>query len=300
VAEAIKRASIDTADMSEGGGNLFGSAAPVRARITGGRFTKEAPNENYTSEGNPIFGVADYELLGLKQEEGETAEEFHARTHPNQSYACGPQSGDNFTISEDGQYLIPNNDESKLVKTSKFGIYAAALKNEKVPASILSAFGWDLITGLVGDFKRVADPARDFADSGRANARKSKYPPSTLVLVKLVSLPGQAASAATTTTAAPAAQGGTSPAAQTAAATSGEDFDLEVYGYLEPVLKAAGAPIQKSQLTLKVSKAAMDQGTRRTAIAQRATSDDFLKKMVDAGVVVYDPTVKPQVVSLAA
>jgi hypothetical protein len=214
VAEAIKRASIDTADMSEGGGNLFGSAAPVRARITGGRFTKEAPNENYTSEGNPIFGVADYELLGLKQEEGETAEEFHARTHPNQSYACGPQSGDNFTISEDGQYLIPNNDESKLVKTSKFGIYAAALKNEKVPASILSAFGWDLITGLVGDFKRVADPARDFADSGRANARKSKYPPSTLVLVKLVSLPGQAASAATTTTAAPAAQGGTSPAAQ--------------------------------------------------------------------------------------
>src|SRR4051794_18434740 len=106
MSEAVKRASFATEDMKEGGGNLWGSAGPVRGTILGGVFTKEAP-EGYNFEGNPIFGKVNFLLAGDGPAEERTVDS---------SFALGAQSGDNFTISPDGQYLIPVTEDAAIVK----------------------------------------------------------------------------------------------------------------------------------------------------------------------------------------
>lgn len=283
-----KRASFAVEDMKVGGGNLWGSAGPVRAKIIAGRFTKEAP-DNYAATGNPIFGVVDFHLAAVTREEGQSDEDYEAARRVNQSYSLGAQAGDNFTISEDGDYLIPTSDDAQIVKDSKFGIFAAALQGEGVSKTVMQAFGFKKILNLDGDFKRIVDKARDFNDS---NKKASKFPPSTLCLVKLYSLAGEVAKGAatvakaTTTTATPVA-------------ASGGDLDDDTWQYLEAVLKAKGGTEQRGRLTLAVSKAAGDNPNRQ-ALARRASEESFISEMVKAGVITYAASEKGQPVSLAA
>src|SRR4051812_39768021 len=120
MADAQKRASFAVEDMKAGGGNLWGTAGPVRAKVTGGRFTKEGP-PNYTAEGNPIYAVVDFELKGDAPIE---------ERRVDQSFSLGGSAGDNFSISADGDYLIPTSDDAAVVKDSKFGTFASSLQNE--------------------------------------------------------------------------------------------------------------------------------------------------------------------------
>lgn len=274
-----KRASFAQEDMKAGGGNLWGTAGPVRARIIGGRFTKEAP-DNYQGEGNPIFGVVDFELAGDAPIEERKV---------NQSFSLGGSAGDNFAISPDGNYLVPTNDDAAVIKDSKFGTFASSLQNEGVSKAIMASFSFDQIVGLDGDFKRIADKERVFQN---ANKRQSKFPPSTLCLVKLYGIGTTAAvgkTAATGNTATPATTADAGPV----------DLDNETLPYLEAALKAAGGTLQRGRVTLAVSKQAM-KDPHRALYAGHAAKETYLASLVEAGIITYDTAAKGQPVSLAA
>lgn len=285
-----KYASMAAEDLKEGS-NLFDN---VNARIVGFKFSKEAP-DGYTVEGNPIFAWVDLLLDGEGPEDERKV---------NQSYSLGGQSGDNYTISDDGFGLIPAKgvETAPLRKDSKWGTFTSVAETSGIPKPVMQEgdMGAALI-GLYGHFKRVADKERNFGDDQRTKPgqqKKTKFPPSTLVCVKIHALPGQAAvkpatGAVNASAPAPAA----APSAPATSAPTGDDLDLQTAGYLETVLKSKGGSAQRSTLTLLISKAAMAEPNRQD-IARRATDENFLKSLTEAGIVSYDPASKPQTVSL--
>lgn len=279
-----KRASFATEDMSEGGGGLWGTDGPVAAKLLKGVFNQTPPSENYVAEGNPIFGHATFVIDGEGPEEERTVTD---------SWALGAAAGDNFDIGGDGDFLVPKIEGASIRKDCKFGTFASSLQNEGVPKTVLQSFAWSELTGLHGQFKRLVDKERNFTD--RPNQRKSKFPPSTLCLVKLLAMPGEkkAGPAVAKTTSAPA--GTTAPAAGTPA--GGADLDGAAWGYLETVLKEKGGSEQRGRLTLAVSKAAMKDANRQ-ALARRASEESFIGTLVDAGLVTYASTEKGQPVTL--
>lgn len=285
--EAVRKvASFDSGEMSEGT-NLFDN---VRAKIVAGtKFTKEPP-DNYQAEGNPIFAHVEFLIDGEGPEE---------ERRVSQSFSLGAKAGENFEISGDGQSLVPletnvdsdGNIISQLRKDSKFGTLMSSLKAEGVPATVLQSGSLKSLVNLDGQWKRVADKARTFA-TDRPNRKASKFPPSTLVLVKLYALPGQATATtgktSTTTAAAPVADG------------LSLDDATEIY-LLDVVSAAKDKKIQRANLLMAVSKAALAKGdSRRTEIAKRSMEEDFLVKVAGGGLITYDPAAKPQVVAIAA
>lgn len=271
---AQKFASFAIEDLKEGS-NLFDN---VDGPITDLKLTTEAP-DNYTVEGNPIFAVLSIELAGTTPVE---------ERRVSQSYSLGASAGDNFTISEDGYSLIPTNDDAAVRKDSKFGTLMQSFQNEGVPATILKSGVLSALIGLNAHWKRVADKERSFADD-KKQSKKSKFPPSTLVCTKVIALPG--VNTVPTTT-------GTTATATTAAASGPFDLDTATFDYLSKVLVNKGGKVQRSQLTLLLSQAAM-KDEHRQEIAKRGTDESFLVSLSEAGVIKYDPASKPQTVLAA-
>lgn len=271
-----KYASLAPEDLKEGS-NLFDN---VDATILKAVYTNEAP-DNYTAEGTPIFAVITLELKGDAPVEERTV---------SQSYSLGASAGANFTVSDDGHGLIPNEDGVSLRKDSKWGTFVAALSNEGLPKPILQSGDISKFVGLVGHFTRVADKERNFVNDSRK--AKSKFPPSTLVCTKIHSLPGAAKVAA------PAGKGTTAAAAPVA---NDGDFDQIVGGFLMTVLekkaKEGKSSVQRSTLGLLLSQAAAKE-ERRQDIARRGADEGFLATLVDAGMITYDASAKPQVVAI--
>ncbi len=301
-AVAVKRASFLPENLKEGGGNFFGANGPARATLIKGRFTKEAP-DGYTASGNPIFAVIDLKAANVVREEGQSDEDYEAATRVNQSYSCGAQSGDNFTISEDGDYLIPNTGDAQIVKDSKFGTLVMSFAAEKgIPREFLSDFAWSKFLGMDGDWKRVLDKARDFGE--QPGRQKPKFPPATLCLVKLHAISGKVNTAsAPTVKAGPLSAPATSGNPTAGETLTGEELDAAVWPYLERVLQAAkGHTEQRARLTLAVSKMVNADGPNinRAAIASRAASEAYIQTLVDAGMVTYGKDEKGQPVTLAS
>jgi hypothetical protein len=274
VAEARKFASFDPAEMKEGS-NLFDN---VRGTIKNIQLTKELP-DNYQAEGNPIFGNLTLVLNGEGPEEDRTV---------TQGYSLGASAGDNFEISEDGYSLYPTNDDATLRKDSKFGTLLSSLKNEGVPATVLASGTLKSLIGIDGQWKRVADKERSFG-ADRPGRKQSKFPPTTLVCVKLFAMPGQSAGSAS----APA-----TPAAPAASSADTGDLNTATTNYLLEVLAAAkDNKIQRANLTLALTKAALGKNDpRRTEIAKLGADETFLKGLVSEGLIKYDAAAKPQVV----
>jgi hypothetical protein len=265
------------------------------ARITGARFTKEAP-DNYTADGNPIFFVQEMYADFVKESQ-ETDEDYEARRHVSQSYSLGAKAGDEFTISPDGYGLIPSGDETAIRKGSNFDLLKCSYENEGVPESITAAGDASKLIDIYARFKRIETvkllgKERDF---GEDKKRKSKFPPQVLVCVKLLSLPGEKA--------AEKSNGAAVATASTA------DLDTLTGAYLVKALEGLkGKQAQRSQLILHVSKAAVGEGQKRAEIARRSQDEDFLKAAAETGIVAgnvlyqvtYDGTASPQTVSISA
>lgn len=287
-----KYASMAVEDMSEGGSGLFDN---VQAKITGFQFTKTPPTDSYTADGDPIFANVSMLIDGDGPED---------ERRVSQSYSLGATAGENFTISEDGFGLIPSNDQAAVVKTSKFGTLIASLQNEGLPVPVLQAGNFAKLIDLHGKWKRIADKDRGFS-SERAGKGGKKYPQTTLVCVKILALPGggvaTAKTAGPTTTAAGAATPAASTSAPAAASEPAGEFDLDqaTLDYLKQVLAKKGGKEQRSKLTLALSTVAV-KDVNRLAIARRGGEEAFLVEMAGLGQIGYDPTAKPQVVTLAA
>lgn len=274
----VKRASFAIEDMKEGSG-LWDNA---RATIIGGKFTKEPP-DNYQASGNPLFGVANFLLAGDAPEE---------ERRQSQSYSLGATAGDNFTISEDGDYLIPVSDDSAARKDSKFGTFAASLQSNGVSKTIMADFAWSKVIGLDGHWNRKDDKERGFADDNQRtrNPKREGRKPQTLVLTKLYALPREKAAGKTNGAVA------STPVA-TPAATEG-DLDTVTTGHIEAVLaKAKDKRVQRAQLIMLLSRSAVAD-LRRQQIALRGADEEFIKGLADLGIVTYDPADKHQYVGL--
>jgi hypothetical protein len=253
------------------------------AAIIGAQFTKEAP-DGYNAEGNPIFGVIKYLRRDIEGSDEE-------RTLV-QSYSLGAKAGDEFDISEDGFGLIPKDESiaSSIRKGSKFDLWKCTLEGEGVDKAITKSGDLSKVVGIDGHWRRVEDAkllgkAREFGDDKKS---KSKFPPQTLVMVKL--------HPAGATAAAPKAAASSSAPA----AAGASDLDGQTVGYLMDVLAGAkDNKVQRSQLVALLSKAAI-KAANRSDVARRGSDEGFLLEQVAAGVITYDPNAKPQMVALAA
>jgi hypothetical protein len=247
----------------------------VNAVITNVQFTTSAP-DNYAAEGNPIFANVSFLIDG----EGDEAERA-----VSQGYSLGATAGVGYDVSEDGYGLIAKSTDASLRKGSKWSTFVAALANEGFPKPILQAGDVSKIVGLHGSWKRIADKERSFQNDRKQSTKK--FPPSTLVCVKILGMPGAVSAAPTTTT----ATASTAPAA---------DFDLDTatFGYLAEVLAKKQGKVQRNQLTLLITQVAM-KDVNRLAIAARAVDETFLAAMSAMGMIRYDPAVKPQVILAA-
>lgn len=281
-----KPASFATKDMKEGS-NLFDN---VRAKLIGGLFTKEAP-DNYEAAGDPIFGVVKLLIDGDAPIEDRTV---------SQSYSLGGTAGSMFTIVPGGDYLIPISDDAAPRKDSKFGTLATSLQNEGVPETIMEAFQWSKLIGLDATWKRIADKERTFAEQKR-DARKSKFPASTLCVVKIHALPGEKGKpqlgptpVSTVPSAAPLPSG---TVTNGSGSVTPSDLDGDTWEILKTVLSNKGGTEQRGRLTLAVSKAAMERPDR-AMLAKRAAEESFLQTLVDAGLITYGAADKGQPVSL--
>lgn len=285
---ASKFASFATEDLHEGSG-LFDDCDLEIAKIL---LTKEPP-DNYQASGNPIFAIVTFNDLtdGLSPED----------RLKSQSYSLGAKAGDDFTIDASGAALIPSNDTAQVRKGTKFTTFTAALQSSGVPMPMLQSGDLAKLVGIKGRFKRIADPVRNFGDSEERNrGDKKKFPPSTLVLVKLISLPGEKTT--TTGNAAPAAAPSTSATAAGEAGAGGAtgDMDTDTFEFLQQaLLKAKDGKLQRSQVMLAVSKMAV-ASTNRGAYAKHAADEGYLGRMVDAGMITYAKDEKGQTISLAA
>lgn len=262
------------------------------AAIIAAQFSKEAP-DNYNASGNPIFGWVTY----LIDEAGDYKDKTEEERTLKQSYNLGAKAGDEFDISDDGFGLIPKVDGiASTRKGSKFDIWKCTLEGEGVPQTITEQGDLSKFVGMRGHWRRVEDEKltgkkRNFNDNRQT---QKKGPDETLVMVKLLALPGEKGKTATSS------KGASAPAS--APAGAGEfDLDTATTGYLMDVLASAkDNQVQRSQLIALLSKAAIKDTTNRSNIARRGQEEDFLKTLAESGVVIYDPAGKPQVVKLAA
>lgn len=250
------------------------------AVIAAAKFTKEAP-DGYQAEGNPIFAVIDLLQDGDGGESERTVQ---------QSYSLGGKAGDEFAISDDGYGLIPTGDEHAIRKGSKFDMFKCSLENVGVSEAITAAGTLEALIGIKAHWKRIDDAKllgkeREFVGGKKST---SKFPPQTLVATALVDSKGAGKATANKTTA--AVTPGTSD--------NTGDIDTLAGQFLLDVLGAAkDNKVQRAQVTLLVSKAAMKDG-RRTEIAKRASDETFLSSLAETGLIAYDPAAKPQVVTL--
>lgn len=271
---AQKYASMSAKDTRENS-TLFDN---IDATITNAQFTKEAP-DNYEAAGSPIFFVLT--LAGAGDEDRYA-----------QSYSLGAKAGDEFTISGDGFGLIPVDDTvTSIRKGSKFDTLKCSFENEGVPSTVFENGDMSKLIGLFAHYKRVNDPERNF--SGGSPRKESKFKPQTLICVKVLSLPGEAAPGK-------AIGNRVGTVDQITAKTAPEgDLDTVTGQYLLEVLGSAkDNKVQRSQLTLLLSKAAM-KDPRRQDIARRGSDEAFIATLVEAGIVNYDPAAKPQYVAAA-
>lgn len=261
--EKQKYASMNPDTFSEGTG-LFDD---VDGEIRNIQFTTELP-DNYTSEGaSPLFSNVTILLDG----DGPIAE----RT-VTQGYSLGAKSSENFTVSDDGYGLIPQTEHATVNKSTKWGTFVEALKKEGVSETILNAGDMSVVIGTRAHFNRIADRER----KGLKNQRTSKYPPTTLVVTKIHSLPG-------TTGATQSKSNGAVPVGAVAAGTLD---DKCASALLDILASKDGKPVQRAQLSLLARKVTI-KDPDSLDISKRIMDEDFLKTNLAWK---YDATAKGQ------
>lgn len=266
----------------------------VDARITDFQFTKVAP-PNYTTEGgDPIFAVITFLIDGDAPE---------AERSTSQSYSLGASAGSQFAISNDGHGLIPLTADSVVRKGSKFTTLTASFEEVGLNKTLLKTGDFGKLIGFYGHWMRKPDQPRTFVKDQLTSRkdRVSKFPPSTLVLTKILAMPGEVAAAAVPAKGKGNGKAAAAPAnAAVPGVTETGDLDSDTMEYLLLALKNAKGTLQRGQLTLAIGRAAGTTNPNRANYAKRAFDEGFLNNLAGMGIIVYEQTKTGQPISLPA
>lgn len=299
MSEQQKYVSFATEDLREQS-NLFDD---VDARIKAFAFTMTPPSDNYKTEdgGTPIFAVITFLIDGDAPEQERTV---------TQSYSLGSKSSTEFVISNDRYGLIPIEDANKPRAGCKFTTLTEQFQKVGITSTLLKNGNFGNLIGLYGHWKRIADVPRTFGDQDQLSKRKkSKFPPSTLILIRVIAMPGEAVAPAKAAKASKA--NGKVAAAPVAAApaedttpesdiTETGDDEYDTMEYLLAALRKANGTLQRGQITLAMGHAAGLKNPKRSVFAKKAFDEAYLLGLADQGVIRFEQAEKGQPVSLVA
>lgn len=245
----------------------------INATITDAKFTMY--DYNGKSENGPVPALG----IELELEDGTKHESY---------YSAGDAKY--WAPSQDGKQLVPTGDKTSLTKSCKLAIFLTALINAGFSVDKLRSGDISIIVGLKAHFQRVADKERK--GLVRTKEQEDRGQQSTLVVTKIIAMPGEAPKAA----AAPKAMVG-APAAATqsasAAPSASVDDDAVLALLFGEVLPANGGSIAKTRVSQAVFKIVTKDHplfAQRTAVTQRAMNDALLKAGAEAGMFAYDGT----------
>lgn len=238
----------------------------INAKITDAKFLMYDYNGKSERGASPALG------LELELEDGTKHESY---------YSAGDAKY--WAPSEDGKTLVPTGDKSSLTNSCKLVIFLTELVNAGFSEDKLASGDISVLIGLQAHFMRKADKER----KGLVRKEDSREQ-STLVVSKIIAMPGEKAPVAA---AKPVAGQPTGVAQQAAPAAA--DVDGETIEVLQAVLAAEGGSIAKNKVSQAVFKLLTKDHAhfaKRTAITQRAFNDAFLKQGVDMGLWAFDGT----------
>lgn len=229
-----------------------------------------------TDDGQPKLTLG----LQLQDEEGKEHEQY---------YSAG--DAEYFMPSDDGYVLWAIKDRQKVSDNTNAATFLNSVLACGFPQAILDT-GVDKLIGMKGHFKRAPQKQRSGLIRNTAQAGK-KREDTTLLLEKIISLPGQSApgkavagglgkaTATATKTATRAATPAPSPVAQGVAASSsngsGELTDEATLGLLT-ILEAAGGSIPKAKLSIAAFKQFTGNAQKATLV-KMVCSEEFLGTM---------------------
>jgi hypothetical protein len=239
----------------------------VNATITDAKFTMFDYNGKSDKGASPALG------LELELEDGVKHEQY---------YSAGDAKY--WAPGADGKTLVPTGDKTALSKSCKLAVFLSALMNAGFPVDKLRGGDISCLTGLKAHFTRVADKERKGLVRD-ANAQAQ----STLVITKIIAMPGEQPKQPTAKPVATGAPG--IGGASTSATTTSTVSDDDVTGLVLEIVTESGGSIAKNRISQAVFKK-IDKShslfSQRTGVTQRSIQDDFLKSGAEHGLWEFD------------
>jgi hypothetical protein len=178
--------------------------------------------------------------------------------------------------TEDGKGLQPVGDKSHLTNSCKLALFLAELVNAGFSEDKLATGDITVLVGLTAHFQRKADPQR----KGLVRKEGDNREQSTLVVTKILAMPGEAVKANKPTPKGAPTAASTGAGATTASTTTSADVDDDAIATLMEVVTEAGGSAPKNKLSQLVFKKIVNGHplfAKRSAITQRVFNDEFLK-----------------------
>lgn len=254
--------SFDPEDMIQGG--LINDVTAKIKKAEFGMFT-------YPNSTTEVLSA----LITLVTDEGEELEV--------QPYSIGTEASKKFVASKDGKGLDSVSGATQLPKGSNFAILTTALREAGVPKEMIQAGDLSLFVGLHAFWQRKLAPERPGVPKSQAQIEKEKKygPPSTLVPVKILAMPGEKGKARK-------ASGGKTSAAPAASASNAADdatkYVLSMLGEAKEGDDGVQRITRKMLNTRAYSKLA--QNPNKTEIIKLLADDGFVESLAEAGVAV--------------
>lgn len=276
-------------DLHEGGSGLWDN---VMGRITAIQFSTNPPPNYKQGDQAGIYAYVTFLLDGDAPVEERTVTEI---------FSCGG-IGAVYDIVNDGFSLKAKTEDARISKKCKFATFVASLLSEGVPANLIKTGDFRPIVGVHALWKRVVDKVvkeiREREGDTKTADGKKKFDPTLIVCGGKLTMPGEKGNSGS---------GQTAGAPATAASSEDFNLDAETSSRLIELLRSKGKPIQRTQLTVFMSTELTSNKAKdpvgydnRTPIAKRAGNVEFLKGLAEMGLIVYDPSVKNEPVSLPA
>lgn len=261
--------SLSPSTYKTGGGGLYDDVVLLVKNV---EYTNELPSENYTAPDgveNPLFVRLTLRIEGAEED-------------ITDNIYLGNAGSNNFEPSEDGKDLVPAGEGVQLSDKSKWAIFVGSAIAAGVPdvwSDNADSYDVNPLIGYKFHVKRLP------TNSGfKRQAKNGKeYEDTAINVTRVVAAPGESTGkAAKGKTAAPA-KGKSAKAAPAAVEpeTDGGDTEVQAVDLLNQFLKENKGKIQKSQITLLVTKHAtktkMDSAVRE-AVRKLMFSDAFLEQ----------------------